>query len=241
MSGFHLIPDPQHLNAVTVMTPGGQRIRITEYQDRRLRFRISKAAPAMIQEAYLTGNDDDVIIKIAPAGWTGSQEGTLKKEIVDTITNAKRMESIAEATISDLSGLTYQLDRLLSGSLSDSDSKIAVQIAVNHIIDLHEHKMASGFLCVMPNYLKDYGHEMKQLGQLARVKAAIARTIELWTGKNHTKKHVQELLGEVDVLMSKVKDEKITGYKNMWITVKGAIPKTLADVVDIHSKLVPDA
>jgi hypothetical protein len=47
----------------------GRKVRISFYEDGRVRFRIDDAAPMIVQECYLTGNKDDVLITVAPQGW----------------------------------------------------------------------------------------------------------------------------------------------------------------------------
>jgi hypothetical protein len=69
MSHFELVPDKQYPNAVTLHTPEGKKIRVSEYKDGRLRLRLAKAGPMLVQECYLTGAGDDVILSLVPEGW----------------------------------------------------------------------------------------------------------------------------------------------------------------------------
>lgn len=66
---FGLIWCPWAQDGLTIHTPRGKKIRVTEYADGRVRFRLEGAAPMMVQECYLTGRGNHVIVTLVPPGW----------------------------------------------------------------------------------------------------------------------------------------------------------------------------
>jgi len=83
MSDYKIRRDPTHPNAITIETPNGKRIRITDYDDGRIRFRLVEAGPMHVQERYLTGRNQDVIVSVVPEGWVRKRQdenATLKDD-----------------------------------------------------------------------------------------------------------------------------------------------------------------
>lgn len=74
--GWRIVPDAAYRNAVTLLTPGGRKLRITDYEDGRVRLRIAQAGPMVLQECYLNGRGQDVLLTVAPEGHIKGQEAT---------------------------------------------------------------------------------------------------------------------------------------------------------------------
>ena len=64
-----MIRDREHTNAVTILMPSGRKLRLTEYQDGRVRVRFARMGPVLLQECYVTGPSQDVILSVVPEGW----------------------------------------------------------------------------------------------------------------------------------------------------------------------------
>jgi hypothetical protein len=60
-------PDPRVTYGATVYGPDDEKVRVLFYPSGKVRFRINEAGPMAIEEAFLTGEGKNVIIKLAPA------------------------------------------------------------------------------------------------------------------------------------------------------------------------------
>lgn len=67
--GWRVVPDKEFRQAVSVLTPGGRKLRIIDYPDGRVRVKVMQAAPMVLQELYLAGVGKDVVISVVPEGW----------------------------------------------------------------------------------------------------------------------------------------------------------------------------
>jgi hypothetical protein len=67
--GWRVIPDKEFRQAISVLTPGGRKLRIVDYPDGRIRVKVIQAAPMLLQELFLAGVGKDVVISVVPEGW----------------------------------------------------------------------------------------------------------------------------------------------------------------------------
>lgn len=54
------------LKSVPVDGPEGRRVRVYFYDDGSVRFLVRNAGPMVVTEAFISGKDKNVIIKVAP-------------------------------------------------------------------------------------------------------------------------------------------------------------------------------
>jgi hypothetical protein len=57
---------PKLVQSVPVDGPGDRRVRVLFYDDGSIRFRVANAAPMRLSEAFLSGRDANVIVKLDP-------------------------------------------------------------------------------------------------------------------------------------------------------------------------------
>lgn len=68
--GWRVVPDKEFRTAISVLTPTKRKLRIVDYPDGRVRVKVMQGAPMILQELYLAGTGKDVVISVAPEGWT---------------------------------------------------------------------------------------------------------------------------------------------------------------------------
>ncbi len=81
MGEFHLIHDKQYPNAVTLVTPDGERIRYSHYKDGSRKVRFLKSGPRLIRECSPARPGEDFVITVVEEGWTSSRKAETVEEI----------------------------------------------------------------------------------------------------------------------------------------------------------------
>jgi hypothetical protein len=232
MSQYRLIHDPQYPNAVTLITPGGQKVRMTEYPSGELRFRIAKATPMVVRELYLTGEAQDAIVTLSP-GWSREEQEMFQGAVGETVMNARRLVAIGEDMIATLSGLSYQLGLLndVLPTLDEEKKRTAFRLIREYVQSLSASKGEIEFVAGMEIDIKRNAYDLRRLGQMSRIKNSLSRFVESWTGKNHTEKPIQAIANDVEAKFVAVGVPGGGNIPDLWRGVLAAIPHRLAEAV----------
>lgn len=80
-NSFQLTFDSARPDACTLILPSGRKIRVAEYPDGRIRFRIYEGGPMGIYEAFLPGEKKHVIITLGPTGWKPTHGAVSEEDV----------------------------------------------------------------------------------------------------------------------------------------------------------------
>jgi len=233
MSQFQLVLDRQYPNAPTVYTPGGKKFRLSEYQDARFRLRLGKAGPMLVQECFVTGPGEDVIVSLVPEGWLRNQRGAQDPNVAEVVMGAEYLANFADHAVTALDDLAEKV-KVVAGETPGEKAE-ALKFVGEYLPNLYASAQQAGYRTNMKVQLNNVGYLIGRAGLLTKMKGHLTSLIETWNGKNYVQKSIEELMKQVDDSAAKIDDKAFATGFTPWVNIKSSLSTIKREVLATHT------
>lgn len=231
MGAFRFEHDPK-LPAITIYTPLGRKIRITELPNGELRANFP--GPGAITNAVLDA--DPVKFTLVP--YAEEIVSKFGGAIGETITNTRRMVAVTRDVLSSVTGMLYQLGIMTDPAKTSQEKELAGKTVEEQIATIRVGFDATRFLSTMRIQLGNIAYDLKRLGQFSSIKASFSGVVAAWAGDNHAEAPIPDLFGQVTAKIANLPGAALKGLQDRWRDPLLRQPEVYAEIVKTNAELL---